>query len=249
MLLVNVAMLMRAECIGSLRGLRQLRERHAIAGEADSPGALASGRVTDALREAILAGRLAPGSRVRQEELAEEFGISRIPVREALRRLEAEGLVVLVPNSGAWISKLDRDECIEIYKIRERLEPMALAESCPYLSEETLRRLADLASSIEQTRDSDEFLRLDREFHLLSYEGAPMPHLRQMINKFWNSTQQYRRAFRLTAGGSTMQAVYYEHHLILEALMRRDGEQASMILLGHIRRTRLKLQEHDEVFA
>ena len=170
-------------------------------------------------------------------------------MREALRRLEAEGLVILVPNSGAWISKLDRAECIEIYKIRERLEPMALAESCPNLSAETLDRLAELAESIEQTSDSDEFLRLDREFHLLSYQGAQMPQLLQMINKFWNSTQQYRRAFRLTAGGSALRAVYHEHQLILDALRRRDGEQASLILFGHIRRTRLQLQEHDEVFA
>jgi DNA-binding GntR family transcriptional regulator len=218
-------------------------------GNGSVAGALASGRITDSLRDAILSGRLAPGSRVRQEELAEEFGISRIPVREALRRLEAEGLVILVPNSGAWISKLDRAECIEIYKIRERLEPMALGESCSNLSAETLDRLAELAASIEQTSDSDEFLRLDREFHLLSYQGAQMPQLLQMINKFWNSTQQYRRAFRLTAGSSAMQAVYYEHQLILEALRRRDGDQASLILFGHIRRTRLKLQEHNEVFG
>lgn len=211
--------------------------------------ALASGRVTDALREAILTGRLAPGSRVRQEELAEEFGISRIPVREALRRLESEGLVMLVPNSGAWVSKLDRAECIEIYKIRERVEPLALAESCPNLSEETLDRLEELSRQIERAADTDEFLQLDRQFHLLSYQGARMPHLQQMIYKFWNTTQQYRRAFTAKAESSSMQAVYYEHFLIVEALRRRDGEQAGRVLEGHIRRTRLKLQEHDEVFV
>ncbi len=98
---------------------------------ATRPARLASGRVIDTLREAILAGRLSPGSRVRQEELAEEFGISRIPVREALRRLEAEGLVVLVPNSGAWVAKLDRAECVEIYRIREQIEPLAILDKLP----------------------------------------------------------------------------------------------------------------------
>ncbi|RUU53480.1 GntR family transcriptional regulator, partial [Mesorhizobium sp. M2C.T.Ca.TU.002.02.1.1] len=143
--------------------------RRASGGTEGNGAALASGRVTDALRDAILSGRLRPGSRVRQEELAEEYGISRIPVREALRQLESEGLVILVPNSGAWISKLDRAECIEIYKIRERLEPLALSESSANLSPETLARLEDLVSRIEAAGSIDEFLQLDREFHLLSY--------------------------------------------------------------------------------
>jgi DNA-binding GntR family transcriptional regulator len=220
-------------------------------GSTDGHGAalLASGRVTDALRDAILAGRLKPGSRVRQEELAEEFGISRIPVREALHQLESEGLVILVPNSGAWISKLDRAECIEIYKIRERLEPLALQESSVGLPLETLEKLDELAGRIEASDDADEFLRLDREFHLLSYEGAAMPQLRQMIQKFWNSTQHYRRAFTGAVGRSGMEMVYHEHRLIVEALKRRDGEQASLILYGHIRRTRLALEDHPEIFS
>lgn len=215
----------------------------------DSAAALASGRITDALREAILSGRLKAGSRVRQEELAEEFGISRIPVREALRRLESEGLMILVPNSGAWVSKLDRDECIEIYKVRERLEPLAISESSARLAPETIARMEELALQIEQADDPDDFLRLDREFHLLSYEGANMPQLTQMIHRFWNSTQQYRRAFTATAGQAGMAAVHAEHRLILDALQRRDAEQSSLILYGHIRRTRLQLEMHPEIFA
>ncbi|MGB3388416.1 MAG: GntR family transcriptional regulator [Pseudaminobacter sp.] len=213
-----------------------------------SAAALASGRITDALREAILSGRLKAGSRVRQEELAEEFGISRIPVREALRRLESEGLMILVPNSGAWVSKLDRAECIEIYKVRERLEPLAISESTVRLASETIERMEDLAIQIERSDDPDTFLRLDREFHLLSYEGANMPHLTQMIHRFWNSTQQYRRAFTATAGQAGMAAVHHEHRLIVDALQRRDAEQSALVLYGHIRRTRLILEKHPEIF-
>ncbi|MFC5387617.1 GntR family transcriptional regulator [Aquamicrobium segne] len=211
--------------------------------------ALASGRITDALREAILSGRLKAGSRVRQAELAEEFGISRIPVREALRQLESEGLMILVPNSGAWVSKLDRDEYIEIYKVRERLEPLAISESSARLAAETIERMEELILQIEQTNDPDDFLRLDREFHLLSYEGANMPQLTQMIHRFWNSTQQYRRAFTAIAGQDGMAAVHAEHRLILDALRRRDAEQSALILYGHIRRTRLQLEKHPEIFA
>lgn len=217
--------------------------------DSDGAASLAGGRVADALREAILAGRLAPGSRVRQEELAEEFGISRIPVREALRLLENEGLVVLVPNSGAWISRLDLAECVEIYRIRENLEPLALRESSANLDPAAIVRLEELVSRIEATTQPEEFLRLDREFHLASYEGARMPQLVGMIRKFWNSTQHYRRAFIATAGRAGMQVAHHEHRLIIEALGRRDGEQAGLILYGHIRRTRLALQAHPELFA
>src|SRR5512144_935425 len=86
---------------------------------ADGTERLLSERISDEIRRAVVSGELAPGSRVRQEELATRFGASRIPVREALRRLESEGLVTLVANSGDWIAKVDVAECIELYKIRE----------------------------------------------------------------------------------------------------------------------------------
>lgn len=211
--------------------------------------ALASQRVADALRTLILTGEIAPGSRIRQEQLAAEYGISRIPVREALRRLESEGLVILVPNSGAWVARLDQAECIEIYKIRERIEPLALAESCDHLTGDILEQLSAIAAEIEAAPDTDEFLRLDRQFHLLSYSGADMPNLQQMIHKFWNTTQHYRRAFAFAAERSSMMAVHHEHALILEALGRRDGGHAARVLYDHIRRTRLKLEEHKEIFT
>src|SRR5262245_26158964 len=100
--------------------LHMPNERPAVSDSADF--GLAGQRVTDRIRDLILSGELAPGSRIRQEALAEKFGTSRIPVREALRRLESEGLVILVPNSSAWVAKLDLRECIEIYRIRERIE-------------------------------------------------------------------------------------------------------------------------------
>lgn len=78
--------------------------------------------VTEAIRNAIVTGELLPGSRIRQEALASQYGSSRIPIREALKRLESEGLVVVVPNSGAWVAKIDVAEVEETYKIRQRLE-------------------------------------------------------------------------------------------------------------------------------
>src|SRR5690606_31424970 len=102
----------------------------------------ASARIAAGLRQQILHGELAPGSRIRQEELAAQFGASRLPVRDALRQLEAEGLVRLVANSGAWVERLSLAECTEVYLVRERIEPLLLSMSIPHLGESELERLA-----------------------------------------------------------------------------------------------------------
>jgi DNA-binding GntR family transcriptional regulator len=216
--------------------------------ENTSSSAVASSRITDAMREAILKGDLKPGSRLRQESLATTYNASRIPIREALRQLESEGLITFVPNSGAWVSKLDQAECIEIYKIRELLEPLALKESCLNLSEATLLRLEELVTEIRHAADIDEFLHLDREFHLLSYQGAKMLNLLQMIRQFWNSTQQYRRAYAHSVKLNDYSAVHHEHWLLVDAIKRKDATHAGQILYGHIRRTRIELLHRPDLF-
>jgi DNA-binding GntR family transcriptional regulator len=212
-------------------------------GVPDGTERLLSERITDELRRAVISGEMAPGSRVRQEELAERFGASRIPVREALRRLESEGLVTLVPNSGAWIAKVDVAECIEMYKIREQLEPLALEESVPRLGEADVQELQKLADAVESTAEVEEFLRLDRDLHLLSYSRAEMPRLLDMIERFWNTTQHYRRAYFKLIKRSGHWVIHAEHRLMMEAIKRRDAEEAGRIVRGHIRRTRLSLEK------
>lgn len=209
---------------------------------------LLSERVTNEIRDLILNGQLAPGERIGQEALAERFGTSRIPVREALRQLESEGLVSLVPNSGASVAKLDLHECLEIYKIRELLEPLALSESIPFLQSHDIQALEDAALAMEETQDSDEFLRLDREFHLSSYRGAKTMRLRALVENYWNTTQHYRRAYVGLIWPQGNWIIFYEHRLLVEAIKRRDIEDAGRILAGHIRRTRLELQRHHEIF-
>lgn len=221
----------------------------------DDPGApapvsaLLSEKVTNEIRNLILEGELQPGDRIGQEALAERFGTSRIPVREALRRLENEGLVILVPNSGGWVAKLDLRECLEIYKIRERIEPLALAESIPRMTSDEIASLEAAALKIEQTADPDEFLRLDREFHLASYRAAEMSRLYTLVESYWNSSQHYRRAFVGLIWPQNNWIIFYEHRLLVEAIKRRDTEDASRILYGHIRRTRLELERHREIFS
>lgn len=205
-------------------------------------------RVAASLREAILSGAMKPGARIRQEELAERFGSSRIPVREALRVLEAEGLVRLVANSGAWVAKLDLAECLETYKMRERLEPLALGEGIQALTEEEIARLEALAAEMEAAKEVETFLHLDRVFHLLSCSRAGMPMLEATIRSFWDRTQHYRRAYASLIGQEGQWVIHHEHRLLVEALRRRDRTDAEALLALHIRRTRLALAAHREIF-
>jgi DNA-binding GntR family transcriptional regulator len=208
---------------------------------------LASQRVTESIRDLILSGEMAPGSRIRQEELAERFGTSRIPVREALRRLESDGLVRLVPNASAWVAKIDMGECIEVYKIRELVEPLALSESVSRMTDHDIEELEKHAARLDAATTTEEFLRLDREFHLASYRPADMQQLFPIIERFWNTTQQYRRAFTKLLGDEGSWIIHWEHRLLMEAIRRRDAVGASHILYEHVRRTRFELERNREI--
>ena len=205
-------------------------------------------QVTEGIRDLILSGQLPPGSRIGQEELALRFGTSRIPVREALKTLESDGLVILVPHSGARVAKLDLQECLEVYKIRERLEPLAVAESVGKLTEDQIAHLEHLVLLIEKSDGVDEFLKLDSEFHKACYQASNMPRLISMVDRLWNSTRHYRRAFMTLFGPRGDSLTHYEHQLLLAAIKRKDATEAERILAGHIRRTRMELDRHREIF-
>jgi DNA-binding GntR family transcriptional regulator len=212
---------------------------------------VASHRIADALRTAILDGSRLPGERIRQEDVAARTGASRIPVREALRMLQAEGLVTLVANSGAWVTRLTLAECAELYQIRERLEPLLLRMSMPGLDGAALGRMTGLAEAMERSGgDVDAFLRADREFHLASYSAAAPGETSQIIARMWNTTQHYRREFtRLAARRAALGVTHLEHRLLLDCLRRQDADDAERVLVTHIRRTRLELSGHPEIFG
>jgi DNA-binding GntR family transcriptional regulator len=212
-------------------------------------GGAASARVAAYLRDAILGGELRPGDRIRQEDIAARLGASRLPVREALRMLEAEGLTEHEANKGARVPRLTQHEVEVIYRMRERLEPLALVESMGSLAEVDHERLEDVQRRIEENDDLDRFLELDREFHLLTYSGCTIDPLNSMVTRLWNSTQHYRRAYVALGGRSRMWVVNSEHRLILDAVVRRDATDAERFLEGHIRRTRIELGHHPEVFT
>jgi len=212
-------------------------------------GGDAGARIAAGLRARIVSGQHPPGTRIRQEDLAIEYGASRVPVREAIRQLEFEGLVTVVPNAGAWVARLTLEECEEVYQMRERLEPLLLRYSAPGLDAGDLDRLADIAQRISDAgSDTETFLALDREFHLLSYARARTSQLEQLVHKLWNTTAPYRRAYVTGWEPAARDIADREHHLMVAALRDDDVEEAEHILAGHIRRTRRQLSRHPWIF-
>lgn len=209
----------------------------------------APAHVAAVLREAIIRGEFPPGTRVRQEQVAALTGASRVPVREALRMLAAEGLVMLVANTGAWVSSLSLSECEEIYRVRERLEPLLLRLSAPGLGTTELEHLERLAENMAETEDAEEFLLRDREFHLATYAGTTTVVLNDLVTRLWNRTQAYRRVYTAMMDERARQAVHDEHRLIVTAIRERDLDSAENLLTGHIRRTRRQLASHPDVFT
>ena len=209
----------------------------------------ATDRVADSLRAAILRGEIAPGTWIRQEEVADRLGSSRLPVREALRILDAEGLVEHERHRGARVPLLSAHEVDVIYRMREQLEQLAIAESIPFLTEADVVRLEEIQREIEDGGDVGAFLDLDRRFHLRSYAGCAIEQLTGTVTRLWNSTAHYRRAFVTLGGPGRRWVINAEHRLLLDAISRRDVVDAERFLAGHIRRTRIELRRHPEIFG
>lgn len=223
---------------------------------------VASQRVADILAERILSGALAPGARIKQDELADELATSRIPVRDALRILEARGLVTMRANAGARVTSLTRRDLEVSYEIRERIEPLLLADSVPHLTDADLADLRAVMARNEDTVDVDEAIALGREFHWITYRRHSIPLLAQIVERVWDTTQSYRRAYMKLAmasgasgaksgggksdGGRTHDL---EHQLLYDAIAKGEIETAQAALVMHIRRTRTGLVRYGHLLG
>jgi DNA-binding GntR family transcriptional regulator len=215
-------------------------------GSRPEDGRLLSEKIASEIRSAVLSGEMRPGMRIRQELLAAHFGASRIPVREALKQLENEGLVVLAPNRGAWIADVNSEESIEVYKIREAVEPLAIFESVPNLTDADIDSLDATVRDLESVITLEDYIQLDREFHLRTYSRARMPQLLAMVERFWNSTQHFRRQFvKETFAKDGLPFSDPQHLLLMDAIRGRDAEAAQVLVRLHIRRTRILIQAMD----
>jgi DNA-binding GntR family transcriptional regulator len=188
----------------------------------------------DAIRDGILAGRHAPGQRLIADELAKELGVSRMPVREALHRLEVAGLVTITPHRGAVVSALSEAECIEIYHVRAVLDGLATRLATPNLTEVDHARLATLLAEMAagvEAKDPQRVLNVNREFHLVIWSAARAPRLRDLLENLYDSSQRFRNISVLIPG--RLDQITHEHRLIAEALVRGDAAAAEQYANEH----------------
>ncbi len=188
--------------------------------------------IVESLREAILKGKIKGGQALRQEELANSFGVSRIPVREALRQLEAEGLITIYPNRGAIVTELSASEAQELYEMRAALETAALKAAFPELTEERLQQAEAILLKIEQEADVSRWGELNWEFHAALYAAAKRPRMFSLIQNLHLSIDRY---MRLELSVMEHQAVsQQEHRQLLAACRDKDLTLALAILQNHI---------------
>jgi DNA-binding GntR family transcriptional regulator len=188
--------------------------------------------VAAVLREAITTGVLKANQPLPQDEIASDLRVSHIPVREALRQLQSEGLVTYQPNRGATVAALSPVEIREIYEIRAILETAAIRRATPRLSAERLARAALILDASERTQDGAEWGGLDVEFHEVIYDLDDRPRLRELIDGLLRRVDRYW----LTHGLMLRYRELFdrEHRALLEAIERRDADGASRLLERHL---------------
>lgn len=186
------------------------------------------------IRRWILSGRLKPGDQVVQDVVATELRVSVVPVREALKTLESEGLLVHAPHRGFFVTELSRDELLELCDVRSTLETMAVQKSVPQLTAADIDSMRGLIAAMEQAdRDQDvvRMINLDRAFHFTVFDAAGMDQLKRIIAIAWDQSDPYRAVF--FANPTNRVNDHKDHRKILAALRKRDTARVVLLLDEH----------------
>ena len=192
-------------------------------------------RVYITLEDEIISGRLKRGDTLTENSLSARLGVSRTPLRVALHRLEKEGLIEISPNKGAIVIGIGRDDLIDIYKIRMRLEGLASAEAARKISDEDKKRLSDsveLAEFYIAKRDSEHLKELDSEFHSIIYRASGNRLLCKTLSDLHRNIRIYRK--RSLAVEDRLEKSVLEHKEILAAIERGDADEADRLTASHI---------------
>jgi DNA-binding GntR family transcriptional regulator len=201
--------------------------------------------VADKLRDQIIRGEIPEGTQLRQDAIATQYQVSRIPVREALRQLDAEGLISIVPNRGAVVPALSPDDVEELFSIRALLEPEVLKLSIPHLTEEDFSEadavLQKYVNELQRDDHVSAWGRLNWQFHSILYSRANQPRFMAVIRNVNNSGERYTRLqLYLTHG---IKRANEEHHQILQLCRKRDVTAACNLLRQHIQYASGSLKE------
>jgi DNA-binding GntR family transcriptional regulator len=201
----------------------------------------ATDHVLDALRGAILGGELPAGATLRQEDVAERLGVSRMPVREAIRRLQAEGLVEVLPSRRVRVAALSRAEIEDVYDMRAALEPLAVRLAVPRLGRAQLRDAAHALEAADDEQDADTFGVRNAAFHLSLMNACERPRLLNGIASLLDVSDRYQRAALRDEHHNDL--VRAEHAALLEAARAGDAERAAELTEAHVRGAGARLLE------
>lgn len=192
------------------------------------------------LRDEIICARLKAGQKLNLDNLARKYGVSRMPVRDALKLLESEGLVRIYPYRGIEVSALSVEDIEELFGLREALENVAATRAIDRLDEAQLDRMEALLQEMDTIEsDGERWLELNAEFHGVLYEASGWPRLVEMITKLRANMERYVRVYLRQLGRARPQA---QHWALLEACRSRDAGAARSVLAEHLRDTSEALQ-------
>lgn len=191
--------------------------------------------VFQTLRKAILNGELEPGERLMETQLGEKLGVSRTPIREAIRKLELEGLVIMVPRKGAQVAQFTGKDIQDVLEVRASLEALAAKLACKHMDERSFLKLQLIITEYEyaaKDEDIEVMIQKDIEFHDTIAYASQNEKLTQLYNNMREQVQRYRIAYLKNTEESN--AVIAEHNEILAALKNRDNDLAANLATKHI---------------
>lgn len=191
--------------------------------------------VFNTLRQAILTGELKPGERLMEIHLANRLGVSRTPIREAIRKLELEGLVTMIPRRGAEVAQLTEKSMSDVLEVRRAMDALCAELACERITEEELGRLRAACEKFEQiisTKDVKKIAQADVELHDIILQATGNNRLIQLVNNL--SEQMYRYRFEYIKDFSQHEKLVEEHRIIYESLAGRNKEQAAEAARMHI---------------
>lgn len=191
--------------------------------------------VCETLREAIVNGVLKPGERLMEIQLAEELGVSRTPVREAIRKLELEGFVIMIPRRGTYVADLSIKDINEVFEVRTALEVLAAGLAAERITEEELEQMERLLVSIGEyieKGDLEKIVEVDSTFHDILYQATRNDRLVQIINNLREQLTRFRSISMAYPG--RLKNTLEEHSRLVEALAARDHELAERLATEHM---------------
>ena len=187
------------------------------------------------LRDAILRGELEPGERLMEMHLADRLGVSRTPIREAIRMLEQEGLAITIPRRGAQVAKMTEKDLEDVLEIRDALDSLAVTTACSRMNEENGRLLMEALAVFEESVKSGEVRTIaeaDESFHSVIYRITENPKLEAIIGNL--REQMYRYRFEYLKDNSYYERLTEEHRELVEALRQKDKEKVKNIMHTHL---------------